>query len=133
MRVVASLQKSLDSLSIKTYGVPLLVLVLSIYLFMQDNLTFNLKGDDEIALPAAILDGELSLAEIGMLFLLVGIWEGVADFGHPRFESDNEEITKLCASLKERGVFDVKVVGKTVKVNVDIEKACPVQEDDDEN
>lgn len=100
---------------------------------MQDNLTLNIKSDDEITLPAAVLDGELSLAEIGMLFFLVGIGEGVADFEHPRFQSDNEEITKLCASLKERGVFDVKVVGKTIKLNVDIEKACPVQEDDDEN
>jgi hypothetical protein len=47
---------------------------------MSDELTLRIQREDEIVLPSAILDGALTLPELGALILLAAIAEGQVGF-----------------------------------------------------
>ncbi len=90
---------------------------------MSDTLTLRIQRNDEIVLPSAILDGELTLSELGALVILAAVAEGHAGFDHPRMQ--DEEVLAAVKKLTERGVFNVTVQDRKLNISVDLDKAMP--------
>ncbi len=86
-------------------------------------LTFRVPHDSEVVLPSAVIDGDLSLSELGALIILAAVAEGYAGFDHPRLQTD--ETLAAVKALKDRGIFSVTVEGNAVNIGVDIDKALP--------
>lgn len=89
----------------------------------MSELTLRIQRDNEVVLPAAVLDGELSLPELGALVILAAVAEGYAGFDHPRMQ-DNE-VQAAIKKLKDRGVFNVTVEGNSVHIGVELDNAMP--------
>lgn len=86
-------------------------------------ITFRIKDDDEIILPAAVLDSKLSISEIGTLVFLVALNEGFVNFGHVRIL--DPEMSAAMKRLKERGIVKVTVNLGKVTIEIDLDKAMP--------
>jgi hypothetical protein len=92
----------------------------------MDDLRLRIEREDEITLPSGLIDGDLSLEEIGVVFLLAVIASGQAGFDHPRLQESVALDT--VKRLKERGIFNVSVESGAVKISVCLDKAMPPQE-----
>lgn len=92
----------------------------------SSDLTLRIDNGDETVLPTAVLDGPLSLAEIGALVLLTALAEDDIALDHPRIVS--LEAVEAIKSLRERGVFEVAVDGTNVSMRVVMDKALPTPE-----
>lgn len=92
----------------------------------SSDLTLRIDNGDETVLPTAVLDGPLSLAEIGALVLLTALAEGGIGLDHPRILGG--EAMDGIKSLKERGVFEIAVDGTNVNMRVVMDKALPTPE-----
>lgn len=85
----------------------------------------NLKIDrgDTVEIPAEIVNGPLSLAEIGAIVVLAAIQSG-----HTEFDNHNVTTPEGIAALKalrERGVFSAAMADGELKISVDLDKAMP--------
>lgn len=90
---------------------------------MANELTLRIQHDDEVTLPSAILDGPLSLAEIGALVMVAAVAEGQASLDHPRMATD--EVVAAMNKLRERGIFTATVEGKKLKLDFNLDPAIP--------
>lgn len=96
---------------------------------MKDSLTLRIDRDDEVVLPAAVADGDLSLSELGALVVIAAVAQGSHDFTSPRMQS--EDMVNAVKSLMKREIFTATVEGGTVKLNIDLDKAMPPDSDED--